>query len=207
MALEGTRLKKILGEALVRAEDIDSPETLWIKRLYKFYPDDIGVLSPAFLNLLTIAPPEAVFLPPGVIHAYLRGVGIEIMANSDNVLRGGLTKKHVAPEELLKAVQFLPQPPYRMKPLPANRFEQYYPSETDEFVLSEIRISSGATWQGPAVHSADILLCMHGQAELTSEDENFSLVMGRGQSALVPAAAGAYTITGGGVFYKAGVRL
>ena len=67
----------------------------WVARLHEKYPGDVGVLAPLFLNLVELQPEEAVFLGAGELHAYLEGTGLEIMANSDNVLRGGLTSKHV----------------------------------------------------------------------------------------------------------------
>jgi len=73
----------------------------WINKLNERYPGDIGVLSPLFLNLVEVKPGEALFLRAGQLHAYLQGVGIELMANSDNVLRGGLTPKHIDVAELL----------------------------------------------------------------------------------------------------------
>jgi mannose-6-phosphate isomerase len=78
----------------------------WVIKLYKEYQEDIGVLSPVLLNLICLKPGQAMFLFAGELHAYLDGLGIELMANSDNVLRGGLTPKHVDVPELLKVVNF-----------------------------------------------------------------------------------------------------
>jgi len=64
--------------------------------LYKEYPDDMGVFAPILLNLISLKPGQALFLHSGELHAYLDGLGIELMANSDNVLRGGLTKKNTS---------------------------------------------------------------------------------------------------------------
>ncbi|MCF8095044.1 MAG: mannose-6-phosphate isomerase, class I [Desulfobacteraceae bacterium] len=206
MTLHETRRKKIISEALMRVKKIDSPEAGWIGHLSEFYPDDIGVLSPTFLNLVTIQPKEAVFLYPGVIHAYLHGLGIEIMANSDNVLRGGLTQKHIDPEELFRTVRFFPEPPYYIKPRPATRFENDYPAGAEEFALSEIKISPDCTWHSPAVHGAEILLCMQGEAKVSNKGEN-SISIKQGGSVLVPAGSGEYQITGNALFYRAGVPL
>ena len=70
------------------------------------YPGDAGVLAAALLNRLVLQPGEAIFLPAGNLHAYLRGIGVEVLANSDNVLRGGLTPKHVDVPELLRVLDF-----------------------------------------------------------------------------------------------------
>ena len=80
------------------------------------YPDDIGVLSPLVLNLVCLRPGEAMYLPAGELHAYLHGTGIELMANSDNVLRGGLTPKHVDLDELLNVLTFKEKSVERLMP-------------------------------------------------------------------------------------------
>ncbi len=92
MTLPSEKKKEIISYAAEQAEKFsDNPVFEWIIRLYHEYPSDIGVLSPLWLNLICLKPGEAMFLPPGSLHSYLDGVGIELMANSDNVLRGGLT--------------------------------------------------------------------------------------------------------------------
>ena len=75
------------------------------------YPGDAGVLAALLLNLAVLAPGEALYLPAGNLHAYLSGAGVELMANSDNVLRGGLTSKHVDVAELLRVLDFTPRTP------------------------------------------------------------------------------------------------
>ena len=75
------------------------------------YPGDAGVLAALLLNRVTLAPGEALYLPAGNLHAYLSGAGVELMANSDNVLRGGLTPKHVDVPELLRVLDFAAEPP------------------------------------------------------------------------------------------------
>ena len=84
--------------------------------LARRHPGDIGVLAPLLLNVVELAPGEAMFLPAGELHSYLEGVGIEIMANSDNVLRGGLTAKHVDVPELLRTLAFRAGAVERLRP-------------------------------------------------------------------------------------------
>lgn len=205
MTMDKDRRKKITGEAVIRAEKMDTPEAGWIRHLWGFYPDDPGLLAPAFLNLITIEPGEAVFLEPGVLHAYLSGVGMEIMANSDNVVRGGLTEKNIDSEQLLCVVKFSPGSPNRIKPKQTGDFEKIYPTEAKEFMFSEIRIDHGSIWQGPDRHSAEILFCRHGKAQVSAQGENSSLVIKRGQAVFVPAAVGKYQAAGSAVLYRAGV--
>ncbi|MFP4194749.1 MAG: mannose-6-phosphate isomerase, class I [Desulfobacterales bacterium] len=205
MTMDQLRRTKIIDEAIEHTKEIKAPEAGWIKHLYGFYPDDIGVLAPAFLNIVTIEPGHAAFLAPGVIHAYLYGVGMEIMANSDNVLRGGLTRKHIDPEELMRVLDFSPRPLHTIAPQPTDKFEASYPAEAEEFALSRIRVGRTGQWQGPAIHSAEILFCIRGKAVIENASDGFSLPVKRGDSVLVPAAAGKYKIAGDAVLYRARV--
>ena len=89
----------------------------WVGRLADEHPGDPGCLSPLLLNLLHLEPGERVHLPAGYLHAYLEGAGVELMAASDNVLRGGLTSKHIDVPELLRSLRFDAGLPIAPKPL------------------------------------------------------------------------------------------
>lgn len=78
----------------------------WVGELLRRYPRDIGVIAPLYLNLVRLDAGEAVFLESGMLHAYLQGAAVEIMANSDNVLRAGCTSKHVDIGELARVIRF-----------------------------------------------------------------------------------------------------
>ncbi len=205
--LDEIHRRKILDEALERSENSGSMEAAWIKKLHEFYPDDIGVLAPAFLNLVEIQPGKAVYLRPGVIHAYLYGTGIEIMANSDNVLRGGLTSKHIDAAELTNILRFDFEPPELLEPGKINSAEKQYITEAKEFALSVIETVPDTVYHGPEKHSTEILFCLKGSAHIGKRGGGQSLSVSRGGSVLVPAAAGSYEITGSALFCKAGVPL
>jgi mannose-6-phosphate isomerase len=98
------------------ARQSSEPAWGWVESLSARYPTDVGVLAPLLLNFVTLEPGQAMFLPAGELHSYLRGTGIEIMANSDNVLRGGLTDKHVDPGELTRTLTFRSGPVTRTRP-------------------------------------------------------------------------------------------
>jgi len=97
MELAASEAAEAVAEAVeAAASGYGDPEVRsWLRELGEAHPGDPGVLSPLFLNLLELRPGEALFLPAGELHAYLRGTAVEIMASSDNVLRGGMTEKHV----------------------------------------------------------------------------------------------------------------
>lgn len=205
MTLEQNRRQEAIREALESARRQDTAEAGWIVRLHEFYPGDIGVLAPLYLNLVEIEPGSAVFLAPGVLHAYLYGTGMEIMANSDNVLRGGLTRKHVDVAELMAVLRFDTDSPQMLRPEPAGPLEQRFATPAREFVLSIIRVSPGRTYDGPPVHGPEILFCLEGMAEAGKPGGKKGVLLKPGRSVLVPAAAGGYAVIGNAVIYKAAV--
>ena len=96
MTLEADEREPLLKRAAAQAARKPAdPAWRWVKSLMERHPGDVGALAPLYHNLVTLAPGQAFFLPAGELHAYLEGTALEIMANSDNVLRGGLTPKHV----------------------------------------------------------------------------------------------------------------
>ena len=108
------------------------------------YPGDVSVLSPLYLNLVTLAPGEALFLPAGELHAYLEGTALEIMANSDNVLRGGLTPKHVDVPELLATLAFEGHGPEVLEPVDSGPGERVYRTPAREFELGLLEVTAEA---------------------------------------------------------------
>ncbi len=173
----------------------------WVRELGRRYPGDVGVLSPLLLNLTRLEPGQALFLPAGVLHAYLAGTGIEVMASSDNVIRGGLTGKHVDVPELLRILRFRGVPPALVEPRSLAGGEEVYPAPAAEFRLSRVRPDPG--YRSPADRGVDILICVEGQASLRWEGGTGEL--GRGRSLLAPAGAGAYELTGKATIFRATV--
>ncbi|GBU27146.1 mannose-6-phosphate isomerase [Treponema sp. R8-4-B8] len=114
---------------------VSSEQTDLIKKLNSLYPQDSGVFSPLYLNLITLQPGQGLFIPPGVPHAYISGFGVELMTNSDNVIRGGLTHKHIDIDELKKIMPLVPFVPQVITPsddtqvcypLPGENFSLFY---------------------------------------------------------------------------------
>ncbi|HET9649364.1 MAG TPA: mannose-6-phosphate isomerase, class I [Microlunatus sp.] len=152
--------------------------------LARFYPGDPGVLAALMMNRIEFGPYDAIYLPPGDLHAYLRGGGIEIMANSDNVLRGGLTPKHIDVDELLAVLDFTPSCPTPVPCVeePPGVFSYKVPAR--EFALWRIeqRPGSGAL---PGGRTGRVVLVIEGHTTLTSAQG--TLELHRGQSAFVYA--------------------
>jgi mannose-6-phosphate isomerase len=158
------------------------------------YPGDPAVIAPLYLNLLDLAPGEAVFLPAGILHAYIEGFGVELMANSDNVLRGGLTKKHVDERELAKILEFRPFYPViaRAPGEDASGGEPAaslytYPADCREFSLSVIR---GTGQRIPFFRGGPhIFIVIRGKAELSCDGGAETLTLLPGESAFIAAGS------------------
>ncbi len=172
----------------------------WGLALAEQYPGDAGLIGALLLNVVTLQPGQALYLPAGNLHAYLHGTGIELMANSDNVLRGGLTPKHVDANELLSVLDFADGPIEVMAPSGAPH--AVYSTPAADFELSRIEV------RGVAVpindrRGADLLLVTHGKATVSSAAQSVELA--RGESVFAAAADGPLTLFGEGDLYRATV--
>lgn len=98
----------IMQEVIDACANHESPIAQWVTNLAVAYPNDPAVVAILLLNYVVLQPGDALYLDPGNMHAYLRGVGVEVMGSSDNVVRCGLTNKHVDVEELLRTVIIRP---------------------------------------------------------------------------------------------------
>ena len=185
----------------------DDPAYKWMIDLHKEYPEDIGVFSPILLNLICLEPGQAMFLAAGELHAYLDGVGIELMANSDNVLRGGLTPKYIDMSELLNVLNFEEREVNILETKRIDKCEWVYESYAEEFILSVIHIKEGIIYNSPSHRSIEILLCTDGKATISDLEKNHELAIDKGKSILIPASITKYSIQGNADFYKAAVPL
>jgi mannose-6-phosphate isomerase len=168
-------------------------EAKTVLELGERYPGDAGVLAALLLNRISLAPGEAIFLPAGNLHAYLRGVGVEVMANSDNVLRGGLTPKHVDVPELLRVLDFTPTTEERLRAQTRREGpELIYETPTDEFAVALLTLEGdylGHEVDAPSRHEGpQILLCTEGAT--TVHGKSKSLTLERGMAAWVAAEDG-----------------
>ncbi|MEV0305657.1 mannose-6-phosphate isomerase, class I [Streptomyces prasinus] len=162
------------------------------------YPGDPGVIAAMLLNHVRLQPGEALYLGAGVPHAYLNGLGVEIMANSDNVLRCGLTPKHVDVPELLRIVRFEPRDPGVLRPEAAPDGEELYDTPTDEFRLSRYVLPAGGTTHDLTLDTPQILLCTAGSVHAGEHE------LTPGASVFVPAGEKA-EVSGTGTLFRATV--
>jgi mannose-6-phosphate isomerase len=200
---ERRRLAEQTAEAARKGRG-DPQQCALVTRLAEQYPGDPGVLAPLLLHFVALEPGEALFLPAGELHSYLGGVGVELMANSDNVLRGGLTGKHVDVPELLATLSFRQGAPPLLTPRGANPLEVAYDTPAREFRLSVLR-PAAAAYESPRERSVEILLCSEGEARVYDVKRPGTTLLARGEALLVPAALDRYRIEGDATIYRAGV--
>ncbi|MEU6253438.1 mannose-6-phosphate isomerase, class I [Streptomyces sp. NPDC047043] len=162
------------------------------------YPGDPGVIAAMLLNYVRLQPGEALFLGAGIPHAYLNGLGVEIMANSDNVLRCGLTPKHVDVPELLRIVNFEASDPGVLRPEASPDGEEVYETPIDEFRLSRYVLPEGTSAHDLTRATPQILLCTAGTVRAGEHE------FGPGQSVFVPAGEKA-EVSGTGTVFRATV--
>lgn len=207
MVMEKEKQQRAVAEAIDYAEKHTdgNPVFEWMVRLNAEYPGDIGVLSPVLLNLVELIPGQAMFLQAGQLHAYLEGVGMELMANSDSVLRGGLTPKHIDVQELLKILKFKEKQLVILEPEEQANGEHVYASDAEEFQLSVITVGVGTFYASPEDRSVEIIICMSGRASIKNLENGKTLELKKGRSIIVSAAVRQYSIEGEAILYKASV--
>ncbi|WP_374007729.1 mannose-6-phosphate isomerase, class I [Leifsonia sp. LS-T14] len=197
-----TDVDLLVAEVVAAARALpDDRDAETVRMLDDAFPGDPGIVLALLLNRATLRPGEVLYLPAGNIHAYLRGLGIELMAASDNVLRGGLTRKRIDVPELVSVLDFSP---IRATPLapehPAPGVEVFRPDVPD-FQLSRVEIGETDSARLPLPGTA-IALCTEGTVQLIGAGG--SLTLARGEAAVVTADEGELSITSGpGILFVA----
>lgn len=180
-------LKPLMLDAVhsVKNNKVDKSHPHWWAN--KYYdgqiPDhdiDKGIFSIYILNIVHVSKYQGIFQGAGLLHAYLEGQNIELMANSDNVLRGGLTTKHVDVDELIRQVQFQPTYPNVLNGEIRNEYEIFYPCPVPDFGLTKIAIPSSKTYT-IQTQSLEMLLVIEGEIELGD------MYLKAGEVAMMPA--------------------
>ncbi|AVR04434.1 mannose-6-phosphate isomerase [Pluralibacter gergoviae] len=189
---EKARALAILNAALEsqRGEPWDT-----IRFIATFYPDDSGLFSPLLLNVVKLNPGEAMFLFAETPHAYLQGVALEVMANSDNVLRAGLTPKYIDIPELVANVKFVPKPAAELLTQPQQHGSELdFPIPVDDFAFALHELTADA--REVAQQSAAILFCVDGEATIRKGEE--TLTLNPGESAFIAANESPVALSGTG---------
>jgi len=178
-----------------------TPDAELVARLAAQFPGDPGILIALMLNHVTLAEGEALWLPAGNIHAYLRGTGLELMGPSDNVLRGGLTPKHVDRAELQAVLDFTPGPPPRLVPVPvAPAIAAYRPASVPSGADVGFELLLVTADAGLDLPTAAIAIALEGAFDLTRDDETAEI--DRGGILFLPEP-GPLQVTGAGRLFVA----
>ena len=199
---EGERTVLLQGALRAASESgcpWDALQKEWVPKLAAQFPGDVGALAPLFLNLIKINPGEALYQPSRALHAYLDGFGMELMANSDNVLRGGLTPKNVDVPELTRILNFIPSPAEVLVLHESGRGLKYFETPAEEFSLGLSDIDGNDGGEGTILKKGSgplIILCLDGDVRL--EDGKDSLRLIRGASAFIPWCASEVKMAGKG---------
>lgn len=202
LTLTGEKKAQAISELIssLKVNGNDFPdEAALVERFKQLYPRDIGLFSPLFLNVIELKPGEAMFLYAQTPHAYIHGLGVEVMASSDNVLRAALTPKHVDVEELVNNTKFEPVPFSELKMKP-EKFEgrEVYPIPVEDFKFDVLTPSQGID---VTVSSTEVLFCVSGSVTVTVDTE--SRLITKGESVALPAAIEQYSIFGEGRLARA----
>ena len=152
------------------------------------------------LNYIKLKPGQAMFLTSNQFHAYLKGTGIELMANSDNVLRGGLTKKYINIPELTKIIDFTPQPPVIQNINSHNEYT-FYDSKADEFQLVRLDLNGESEY---TVENGEILLNVHGMAQI--QQKEFAISIKQGESVYLCPEVNKITLKGKALLFIARIN-
>ncbi|WP_411063134.1 mannose-6-phosphate isomerase, class I [Vibrio rotiferianus] len=205
LALEGELKVLAISQLLNSLQKINKDHflnqaSLLISRLYHIYSEDAGLFAPLFLNIIELQPGEAMFLYAETPHSYIHGLGVEVMANSDNVLRAGLTSKHIDISELVKNTKFEPISFKNliMKPFRNQIDRDVYPVPINDFKFD---ILTPRNTMLITTSSPEILLCLSDQVTLHAGME--SRMLYKGESVVLPASLDKYSILGEGSIARA----
>jgi mannose-6-phosphate isomerase len=200
LTLPQAQVKPLVQAVAHACLDSPDPALATADRLARGYPEDAGVVVSLLLNTVRLDPGQAMFLPAGNVHAYLDGTGIEIMANSDNVLRGGLTDKHIDVAEFLDVVDFRALPVPMLTAMGSPSGERVFMPPAPEFALSVTRIDRDrpVVWNDMRPRA---VLVLDGNVLLRGAGHDCPLA--RGESAFVPARDCPTMATGDGTMVAA----
>lgn len=164
-----------------------------------FFPGDVGVVASLLLNRITLEPGEAAYLAPGIVHAHLSGMCLEVMSASDNVLRAGLTPKHRDPQTLLQCLEEGMSDAAYVDPIAVDGSSQVFAPPVTNFMLSITRADVDGA-QLPA-SGRRIVICIEDKVEITARD--LTMTLARGEAVFADQSDGPLTVTGTGVVAQA----
>lgn len=204
LELRGCDAEGVARDVVRWAASEHSEAARWARRIGETHPRDPMALAPLLLNVVTLAPGEALDVAPNTIHAYLYGVGVEVMTPSDNVVRGGLTVKHVALDELDRLLDRRSIPP-RVRPAPepsaATPSEYWLAARCFAIGVMARQATASPAHSAWGAGRVRIVICTEGVLSIRergAKGPGTSVTLSAGQAALVPARAQEVAVSGGG---------
>ncbi|WP_203344875.1 mannose-6-phosphate isomerase, class I [Vibrio fluvialis] len=200
LTLEGDKKQQVLAQLSDNYGRIDVSEMAkqaleYSEHFAKLYPGDNGLLAPLILNIVELQPGEAMFLHAETPHAYVQGTALEVMASSDNVLRAGLTPKHIDVKELVANTRFEPIPPSHLLTEPLKREGHlHFPVPVDDFRFDVLETTDAN--KRMFVRSAEIVFCIEGEVTISAHQSEVTLHTG--ESVFILCEALEYTCHGKG---------
>lgn len=191
----GPQVSAIITAATDAASDEFGDELELVRHLQSHYPGDPGIVVAMLLNLVILRRGQGVFVPAGVLHAYIEGLGVEIMAASDNVLRGGLTPKHIDVAELTAILDPRPGPAPVLDP--AAGTARTFTGGVPDFVLTQVTADPSAAVE-VRMNGIAIAVATSGEVEITGADTQDRLTLRPGSAALITPNEGSVSISGSG---------
>ena len=196
----GAQVSEIIAAATDAASDEFGDELELVRHLQSHYPGDPGIVVAMLLNLVILRRGQGVFVPAGVLHAYIEGLGVEIMAASDNVLRGGLTPKHIDVAELTAILDPRPGPAPVLDP--AAGTARTFTGGVPDFVLTQVTADPSAAVE-VRMNGIAIAVATSGEVEITGADTQDRLTLRPGSAALITPNEGSVSISGTGEVFIA----
>lgn len=195
-------VRAVIDAAAQARSDEFGAELDLVRALDEAFPGDPGIIVALLMNLVTLRGGEGLFVPAGVLHAYLSGLGVEIMAASDNVLRGGLTPKHIDVAELLAVLDATPGEQPIVTPRAVAPGVDRFDVPVADFALDRVRVTGGRTTVVPA-QGASIVLATAGEVTVAGGSSELSVSLTPGDAVFVTPDEGSVQITGDGEVFVA----
>jgi mannose-6-phosphate isomerase len=192
----------LITAVVAGAADAEGPSWATVRSLAVSYPGDPGILISLLLHMLVLEPGEALYLPAGNIHAYQYGVGIEVLANSDNVIRGGLTPKHVDVDELLEILDFRPLPAPYLRPEVVEPGVAVFRPDVPDFALTVVSPDAAGRGVDVAIPGGGPAIAFLTSGAVTLDGAEASHTLEQGAAAFVSGEASLH-VRGDGLLFVA----
>lgn len=199
--LNGQQYQALVEELAARLTSPERPEQHLLKKIFEEFGADRGALLALFMRHFILQPGEALVVPPGTPHSYVSGLGLEIQDNSDNVLRAGLTPKHVDGAEFLKVLDIeVAKACEIVRPKELVRGLSAYPAISDDYCLHRVEVSGQNLLADIKLPGDSIFVCIAGEIAVSNSLEE-RVVLRRGEAAYLTADAKFFSFTGSGTGY------